>query len=780
MNKFFVSIIFYLTSISLFAQNQAVTGWVFDKKTLETIPSAIIVDNSSNIYSESNNKGYYQIVSKYGEHDFVFAAPGYKALKVKIDVSGIVLHNVFLEPTDFDEEGETEIYTSLYSSKTSYYKTLPRQVIQDKTMFGISDPIKILQNLPGVSGGFEGLSSTFVRGSNADQNLLLMNGLPLYGNGHIWGLLSNYNPEIMKSSEFYRGVAPARFGNRANGGVLDITTLGGSAESWKGIVNVDLAMTNIAVNGPIDEAGRWTASLGMRRTYIDLLIASIAPDFSNLVVGNVHDINFNLTFKQNSKTHWDYWIYNGRDKYGLGFSDDVTDSLGRKFNLDFDFGWVWQNTLTGFNYSHEINIKHFMTLSAGISRYVYFNQLYSKSKLSTDSTSEINESLNQDKNSITDYSITANFDYLMGPKTHLKYGSNLVIHDMRPGELKEYEMLSNVITIDTVYGIYNNSVVTEFSNYAELEYHPDLNLSLNIGARLWSYFSKDNTFVRIEPRITINQMLQGNRRIQLGFSLANQGIHQLSSVTGILPQDVWFPTTGRLKPQQTLQASAAYIQPLSKGFELTIEGYYKYLNGITEVQEERDEKLSQNYWENMVSQGVGNSQGIELLITKRTGQLNLIGSYTYSITTRTFEDVNFGENYNFRWDRRHKFNLQMAYQATESLVLNFNLVLMSGNPVTVPTSRYFTTDGRLVYDYSEKNNYRLPTYRRLDLGFTKEIKPESHIDYREFYGVHIYNILAFSNPMVARFQQQPINGFNPLIGTSYFNFVPSAFYRIEF
>jgi hypothetical protein len=86
----------------------------------------------------------------------------------------------------------------------------------------------------------------------------------------------------------------------------------------------------------------------------------------------------------------------------------------------------------------------------------------------------------------------------------------------------------------------------------------------------------------------------------------------------------------------------------------------------------------------------------------------------------------------------------------------------------------------LVYDYSEKNNYRLPTYKRLDLGFTKEIKPESHFDYREFYGVHVYNILAFRNPMVARFQENPVNGVNPLIGTSYFNFVPSAFYRIEF
>jgi hypothetical protein len=147
----------------------------------------------------------------------------------------------------------------------------------------------------------------------------------------------------------------------------------------------------------------------------------------------------------------------------------------------------------------------------------------------------------------------ANFDYLLGPKTHLKYGSHLVTHDMRPNLVKNYELIGGNVQTDTTYGKENSSLVTEFSNYGELEFHPDMNLSINVGGRLWTFISGEKTYVRFEPRITLNQMLQGKKRIQVGFSMANQGLHQLSSVTGILPSDIWFPTTGVLSPQQTTQ-----------------------------------------------------------------------------------------------------------------------------------------------------------------------------------------------------------------------------------
>lgn len=770
---------FWSISTNIMAQNQAVTGWVFDEATLENIPSAVIIDKATNLYTESNSEGYYQLLTTNGERELWYAAPGYKAHKVVISVKGVVLNNVFLKPVDFDESDSSAELAALYTSKTSFYKVLPRQVQQYKSLFGISDPVKIFQFLPGVNGGIEGLSSTYIRGSNSDQNLMLMNGLPLYGNGHIWGLLSNYNPDVIHSAEIYRGVSPARYGNRAGGGVIDIITQSGNAENWRGSINMDLATIGIALNGPLDKQGKLTAAIGYRRSYLDLLLTSMAPELNESLIGNIHDINLKINYKKSRYEHWNFWIYNGRDKYGLNFETSDSDSLGRLLELNIGLGWQWQNTLSGINYYREINKRHFMHASIGISRYRYFRSENFSVSTSNSGVNQSAELLFEENNSITDLNASVDLEYLYGRKTKLRYGTHWVTHNMKPGELLYREKRDGNIETDNLYGSANNQFPSEWSTYGELDFHSDNYLSINIGARLWTYIGRDNQYVRIEPRITLNQRLHGNRRFQLGVSVNNQGIHQLSSVTGILPQDVWFPTSGELKPQQTSQFSAAYIHPLEGGFEFSIEGYYKYFTGLMYIQESRDEKLSKDYWEQMISQGTGNASGLEFLISKKSGRLNTIGSYTYSRTNRLFEDVNGGVAFPFRWDRTHKFALQLVFQPNPTISFNLNAVLMSGNPLTVPTGRYFTVDNRLVYDFSQINNYRLPTYQRIDVGFTKEIKPEEHFETREFYGIHIYNLMGNNNPVNAEFQFNDA-GEMKLIGTSYFTFVPSAFYRIEF
>ena len=187
-----------------------------------------------------------------------------------------------------------------------------------------------------------------------------------------------------------------------------------------------------------------------------------------------------------------------------------------------------------------------------------------------------------------------------------------------------------------------------------------------------------------------------------------------------------------------------------------MEYYYKDFQGITEVTGVEADQLQKSYWEQTILQGTGTSQGLEFLVTKKTGQLNGIFSYTISATDRKFNDLNNGETYDFRWDRTHKLNLQMVYQVSPTLTFNVAAVLMSGHAVTVPTSKYFTTDGTMVFDYSQKNNYRMPYYKRLDVGFTKEIKPEFHDDYHEYYGIYLYNFFGWDNPVIARFEKDDV------------------------
>lgn len=773
----FFAILFIFSNI-VKAQNIGLTGWVFNKQTLETIPGAIVVDSKTAFYTEATEQGYYQTITKKGVREIVYAAPGFKTLKLNLELEKSTVKNVFLVPVDYDELDSSEEFTSLYNDKASFYKVLPRQIKQGTSIFSLSDPIKLVQYLPGVVGGIEGLSSLYVRGSNSDQNLILMNGLPLYGNGHIFGLISNFNPEIIKNCDFYRGVAPARYGNRAGGGVLDIQTIGGSAENWSGSVNIDVATFNVALNGPIDYKGRWTTSLAFRRSYFDLIFSDL---FSNFLIGNIHDINFKLDFKQDSKNHWNYWIYNGRDKYGINISGNRRDSVGRTMNYNISLGASWQNTLSGLNYSHVFNAKNYMHLSAGFSRYSYTDNLNIGATIYTDtSISEVKQNIISNS-SITDYSLNADFFNLWSNDSKLRYGAQMVVHNMNPS-LLTYQILNSQNSnsnIDTIYGTFNNQTVSELTAYAEIEYKPFTGMSMNIGGRIWNYISSENNYLKFEPRIILSQLLEGKKRIQFGFATSNQGIHQLSSVSGNLPQDIWFPTTGNFRPQTTNQFTIGYSQPAFGGMEASLEYYYKSFDGITELSGFDGDILQKSYWENSILQGTGSSTGLEFLISKKSGPVNGILSYTFSVTDRQFEELNNGKAFDFRWDRRNKISLQMTYQVSNDLVFNMSGVFMDGHAVTVPTSKYYTTDNRQVYDYSEKNNYRMPFYKRIDIGFTKEIKPEFHDDYHEYYGIHVYNLFGWDNPVVARFGENNL-GSNTLVGISYFKFIPSAFYRIEF
>jgi hypothetical protein len=239
---------------------------------------------------------------------------------------------------------------------------------------------------------------------------------------------------------------------------------------------------------------------------------------------------------------------------------------------------------------------------------------------------------------------------------------------------------------------------------------------MNIGGRIWNYISSENNYLKFEPRIILSQLLEGKKRIQFGFATSNQGIHQLSSVSGNLPQDIWFPTTGNFRPQTTNQFTIGYSQPAFGGMEASLEYYYKSFDGITELSGFDGDILQKSYWENSILQGTGSSTGLEFLISKKSGPLNGILSYTFSVTDRQFEELNNGKAFDFRWDRRNKISLQMTYQVSNDLVFNMSGVFMDGHAVTVPTSKYYTTDNRQVYDYSEKNNYRMPFYKRIDIG----------------------------------------------------------------
>lgn len=781
--RFFYRFTFFMISMAcstvVRAQNQVpgIHGWVTDMISGERLENAIVIDSVDLQYTYANRDGYYNMGVSTGRHVFIFTAAGYRTIRVAEDVYRAREITVELEPMgEYETDTLWNLYHAVFDLRSGHTSPGRKQIEKMPALLTIADPVKFLQFLPGVTGGIEGLSGMYVRGGNSDQNLMMMDGLPLYGNGHLFGFLSPYNAELLGNVEFYRGVTPARYGGRA-GAVMDVSMKEGARNKWSGVYNHDLLLMNVSLDGPLNSSGTVTGSFGMRRSWLDLLLPK---DEEALTFYNLHDLNAKVVARIGKSDKLSFFVYNGRDKARVKAENTTTDSLGREIYSRFDIGFNWQNTLAGITWSHKFNTRHYGTFMAGMTRATYRLPLELAQRITTDTSNSQFEIKVDANNAVTDGVLRADLEYRLAGNAHLHYGGEVIYHRFSPG-LERIRLFtsSSGRRFDTTFGEINVQSAIESSVYTEYEKNLGAGLKLNAGLRLWSFAGRNKTWIRPEPRILISQILQGQKALKLGFSMANQGMHRLSSVNGNLPGDVWFPTTGNFRPQRTMQITGGYYQPWRRGWEFSIDLYYRTFDGITDLTGLDEGDLDENYWEALLSQGKGTAYGAEMMLIRKVGRLTGLLSYTLSRSNRKFDDLNFGEMFPFRWDRRHKLALQGVYKVNDVYTLNFAAVVMSGNAVTVPTGSYLAADGSLVFDYSARNNYRMPVYKRIDLGFTKKIKPYLKRDFESYWGVNIYNLASWKNPLFVRVDSIAGTGAQAT-GISYFTFIPSAIYRVKF
>ncbi len=771
------AILFTLTAGFAFlakAQLPQISGTIEDFKTGEAIQGAIVFDSAGFNYTYSNRNGYYSMGMGGGKYAFVVSASGYKKQVFYMDVYGPKELNIQLKPLNkvITDTGSNKAI-STHDYRSGYTAPLISQVQNMPAPLNEPDPVKFLQFLPGINGGIEGLSGMYARGGNSDQNLVSMDGLTLYGNGHIFGFLSGFNPDQVRDIQFYRGVAPARYGGRA-GAVMDVSMLEGNKNAWKGNFWSDLLALKLNMDGPISE--KVTASIGIRRSWLDMFLPHSG---GNYIFYNLHDINAKVVYRPDANNKLSFWVYNGRDKFGLKLTSTERDSNNRIVSIKLEQSITWQNTLTGVNLAHKFSSRHYANFLVGMSRYSYNSNFGIEGEVTTDTGLDKAKIQFKQNNSITDFVGKADFEYNLLSGSYLRYGAEIIRHGFRPNVERFTVSSSGSSTTDTLYGKINIQGALESSFYGEYETNLTPGLKVNAGGRLWLFAGKDKVFLRPEPRIMLSQQLQGQKALKLAASISNQGINQLASVNASLPGNIWFPASKNFQPQQNIQFTAGYYRPLKAGFEFTLDGYYKIMKGVTDVTGADEGDLLKDYWIKMLAQGKGNAYGLEAMIMRKHGRFNGLVSYTFSQSNRTIPDINFGNKYPFRWDRRHKIALTGVYHVNQNFMVNFAVVIMSGNAVSVPTGKYVAADGTFIYDYSEKNNFRMPFYRRVDLGFSKVIRPDRGRPDKQYWGINIYNMLNQYNPLFINLERGEDRVVRAM-GVSYFPFVPSIFYKLEF
>jgi hypothetical protein len=280
-------------------------------------------------------------------------------------------------------------------------------------------------------------------------------------------------------------------------------------------------------------------------------------------------------------------------------------------------------------------------------------------------------------------------------------------------------------------------------------------------------------------RYTLNK----NSSIKASFTQNYQYIHITSLANQSLPTDLWFPSTGRVKPQFGTQYSLGYYHNFKENtWETSVEAYYKTMENQIEFKDGTLPSSAVNdNLDSYLTFGKGEAYGTEFFLKKALGKTSGWIGYTLSWTTRTFPELNNGKKFFARYDRRHDFSFVLTHEFSKKWTIGAVFVYASGNLLWLPTSIYFL-EGEPVVNYGERNNYRMPAYHRLDLSAT--YTPNKERKLHSSWNFSIYNVYSRLNPYFIYIETSgsPLTGDlkNSAKKVSLFPIIPTVTYNFNF
>lgn len=734
---------------TVFSQSYTISGYISDQSSDEMLMSANIYNFESNSGTVSNTYGFYSLTLPKGTVDIRASYIGFTDILTSFELTKDTIINFSLPSSiEIDEvvitadktsEGRIEERTQM-----SIVEVPVEQIKKIPALLGEVDVIKALQLLPGVQSGGEGSSGLYVRGGSPDQNLILLDGVPVYNANHLFGFFSVFNADAIKDVKLIKGGFPARYGGRLSS-VLEINMKEGNRNEFHGEGAIGIVASKLTLEGPISE--KTSFILSGRRTYIDLLAKpfiqqGFEDDGQEGGTGYYfYDFNakINHTFSEKDKLYIS--TYTGKDKFYL-------DSKERDTNPSdvLEFGLGWGNLTTAIRWNHLISPKLFGNLTATVSNYEF-------DVLSKFGEEYIDPILNEEfrleyDSGIRDYAVKFDFDYLPNPNHFIRFGVNGINHDFNPGTFDLDFTDPDATNFSTT--ISQTKVdAQEISIYIEDDMQLFEGFKMNAGLHGSTFIVEGKKYYSIQPRISTRYLMDNGIAIKGSFATMNQYIHLLSNEGPGLPTDLWLPSTAKVKPQDSWQAAAGLSKTLNDTYEVSIEGYYKKMNNLIAYRDGSG-LFEFGDWQDRIVIGQGDSYGIEAFIQKKKGRLTGWVGYTYSKSDRQFDYLNFGKEFPYTYDRRNDISIVATYKISDKINFAGTWVYGTGNAVSLANSTYrglydagtFTDGGNFSY-YEDRNNFRMNAYHRLDLGITYTRK-KNHWDSIWSFGA--YNSYNRKNP----------------------------------
>jgi CarboxypepD_reg-like domain/TonB-dependent Receptor Plug Domain len=766
---------FFLT-ISIFclnAQKINIHGYVKDATTNETLIGANIYTTDKKQGCATNNYGYYSFdipFSNLQEIEISFIGYATKTIPIfsKKDTTVDIYLSVnnTLSAVEITEKKSIDIKHGVLTLPVETLKSVP-------VLGGEPDILKALSFLPGIATGAEGSAGLYVRGGTPDQNLILIDDAVAYNTSHLFGFMSIINPNAVKSINTYKGGFPARYGGRLSS-VIDITMREGNNKRKHTEGGIGLVTSNILKEGPIKE-NKSSYIVSARAAYFSLLTLLTRLSYAK---GGRRYINF-LMYDLNAKVNFDL---SKKEKLFISAyaSNDYFDNWNKETGEDSRSHLQWGNRTATVRYTNILKPNLFFSSTLTYNDFAYKTDIDNVSQVIDATSFKLTKTAD-----VKDILAKASFDWAIGNQS-IKFGTTLGQHFFEPNNLNFYSKIDTTeITLTTPKNVIKPQSAALF---IEDDIRLSSQFSLNIGARWFNYFVQSTYQQSIEPRLLVSYQPNKYNKVDASLTRMGQNVHLLSASTGAFGNDIWVTATKNVPLANSNQVALSYTRLFDDNkWYFQFETYYKQAQKLIDYRQGTNIFQFDTNWEDAVEKnGIGRDYGFEFFLKKEGEKTSGWISYTLAWSERQFANINGGDWFPQRYDRRHNLNIVFEQKLGEKWTFNSDFVFQTGSRITLPTAVVKDDKGLPVAIYTDKNNATMPNYHRLDVAITKAYVTKKRGRDAKF-SFSVYNLYGRKNPFAVNYtigiRQLPNDGkgyFNIIRTQSVFRFIPGLNWSVKF
>ncbi len=729
-----------------------IMGIVLDATTGQSIIGATIQIAGSSTGAVTDINGNYSLVIPSGQNEIIYRAVGKKTARRMVtayengnlDISLVDDYNLI------DQVTVTGQFNDKISRMDGGERMNMRVLNKSIMILGETDILKGLMTLPGVQAASEVATGYNVRGGSTDQNLVLLDDAPIMNMSHFFGFFSNINADVVQNTELYKSGIPSSIGGRISS-ILDIDSRTGDYEKYSLQGGISPISAQLSFDGPIVKNKISFIGAG-RSTYSDWILNRISDEGIRNSSASFYDIFGKIDMKLEKNQNLFLTFYTSHDYFK--FDGVQTQEYS---NLVLSSGY---NAQLGKNLVYEANLN--------FSSYNF--SLIDESVPSISMSSSY--SLNQ-------YSLNNRFNWKRDRWLNLGFGFSGILYDIQPGSQNPWgsESLVEPVNLDderaiegSLY-IQNEQTLTSwltlsyglrYSAYGYLgpavifDYNEGVSKSLN-SLKDTSIYSKGElvkSYSGPEFRFLGKINLDGKSSLKFSYNRTRQYIGLVSNTILPSPTDFWKLSNPHIQPKVGDIVSLGYFRNIvlnpSSSFLFSMEAYYRNTQNILDYKTGA-ELFANEHFETEIIHGINRSYGIEFQISRDKGDLTGWLNYAYARSLNRFqsdlpeETINKGSYFPSNYDKPHQLNLVANYDIFHRLRISTNIHYSTGRPVTLPETAYNYRGSKRI-QFSDRNQFRLSDYFRVDLSATMDGNYKADKIIRSSVSLSVVNLTGRDNP----------------------------------